>query len=159
VEPPKGWQALQGGYRVPYDPRPAIAKLADASKREQTWHDLWQDLFHQGDIGEASYMAVPGLVEYAKKTPTDWNPYALAVTIETARDWHENPAVPGWMQPDYSNALADLAALAHRHFMTTKDELALRGMLAVLSLHAGMRVHAYTFIDRSSDELRDLFGR
>lgn len=42
------WANLIGGYRVPYDPRPAIAKL-DNGDRHAAWDELWNELHHQGD--------------------------------------------------------------------------------------------------------------
>jgi hypothetical protein len=50
------WDELSGGYsnEVPPSSFPC--------DREATWHDMWDDLRHQGDVGEAWYAAVPHLV-------------------------------------------------------------------------------------------------
>lgn len=52
---------MEGGYRLPYDPRPALDRLATVDVAA-AWAELWQELYHQGDVGEASYAAVPELV-------------------------------------------------------------------------------------------------
>lgn len=55
-----GWAGLLGGYRVPYDPRNALRRL-EGGDAEAAWQELWAELYHQGDVGEASYAAVPHL--------------------------------------------------------------------------------------------------
>jgi hypothetical protein len=59
------WNTLQGGYRMPFDPRPLIRKLQDNQDAQATWEELWDELHHQGDVGDASYTAVPLLVDVA----------------------------------------------------------------------------------------------
>ena len=46
------WTKLSGGYRVPYDPRAALRKLASGTEVSEAWKELWQELHHQGDVGE-----------------------------------------------------------------------------------------------------------
>ncbi|MEG0881483.1 MAG: hypothetical protein RSH52_09485, partial [Janthinobacterium sp.] len=53
------WTTLEGGYRMPYD----VAKALKAMQAgDDVWHELWEELHHQGDVGVASYAAVPQLV-------------------------------------------------------------------------------------------------
>lgn len=40
---------LMGGYRVPYDPKPALERLA--SDRCAALDGLWEKLYHQGNVG------------------------------------------------------------------------------------------------------------
>jgi hypothetical protein len=47
------WDELSGGYSNEVRPSPFPCD------REATWHDIWDDLHHQGDVGEAWYAAVP----------------------------------------------------------------------------------------------------
>ena len=49
------WHKLRGGYKVEYDPRPALKRLISKTEIEAAWHELWEELHHQGDVGEASY--------------------------------------------------------------------------------------------------------
>jgi len=62
------WSMLAGGYRIPYDPRPALSKLAANFADKSAWDELWNELHHQGNVGEASYAAVTALVDIY---PTD----------------------------------------------------------------------------------------
>jgi hypothetical protein len=65
----------------------------------QAWSELWQELFHQGDVGTASYAAVPHLlrVHVARDVP-DWNTWVMVGAIELARDMRRNPALPDWLR-------------------------------------------------------------
>ena len=64
------WAKMLGGYKVPYDPRPAISRLASDTTNERAWNKLFENLHHQGDIGEASSASVPILVETVR---IDWS--------------------------------------------------------------------------------------
>ncbi len=44
---------LNGGYGIPYDPEPAIKNLN--SSHDEAITELWENLYHQGDVGLASY--------------------------------------------------------------------------------------------------------
>jgi hypothetical protein len=56
------WEKMSGGYKVPFDPRPLLKKLEKDQDSTETWSELWNELHHQGDVGEASFAAVPQLV-------------------------------------------------------------------------------------------------
>lgn len=76
------WVGLHGGCRVPYDPRNVLRLLGSGQHSDEAWAELWQELHHQDDVGEASYAAVPYLVQMqARLYVADWNIYALAATI------------------------------------------------------------------------------
>src|SRR5216117_2283361 len=106
------WDNLTGGYRMKYDPRPLLSKLENGRDTKATWHELWDELHHQGDVGEASYAAVPHLVRiHRKRRVVDWNTYALVATIELARGRGGNPEVPSWLKEVYEETLHDLAEI------------------------------------------------
>jgi hypothetical protein len=89
------WNSLAGGYRMKCDPRPLLAELESEQNRETAWHELWEELNHQGDVGEASYASVPHLVRIHRKSGiVDWNTYAIVAVIELARGKGNNPEVP-----------------------------------------------------------------
>ena len=104
----KRWQNLEGGYRTSFDPRPLLSDLETKKNAKATWHELWEGLHHQGDVGAASYAAVPHLVRiYRKRGIIDWNTYAIVAVIELARDDGKNPKVPKWLEDDYFQAIQD----------------------------------------------------
>ena len=89
------WSNMSAGYRVPLDPRPLLKRLETDTDTTEVWHELWDELHHQGDVGEASYAAVPIIVEsYQKRGVIDWNAYAIVAIIELARNERDNPDVP-----------------------------------------------------------------
>jgi hypothetical protein len=130
------WTGLKGAYKVPYDPRDAIRRLSNNDG--SAWEELWQELHHQGDVGEASYAAVPALVRvYQTRGVADWNTYALSATIEEARQNPNNPPVPEWLLADYERAWRELEALALREFSDATSEELADSIIAVLALAKG----------------------
>jgi hypothetical protein len=148
--------ALRGGYRVPYDPSAALSKLGQG---HDTWDELWSELHHQGDVGEASYAAVPHLVEIAAKSgQRSWNFYALVSTIEIERHRTSNPALPGWVADDYFMAIRGMQRLALNDLPLQDDPLTVRVILAALALCRGqVKLGALiSFLDESElDEFVD----
>lgn len=153
----KRWQELAGGYRIPFDPRPFILQLQARKDTASAWHDLWEGLHHQGDVGEASYAAIPHLVRIYRQTGVrDWNTYAIAAVIDLARDSGHNPDVPEWLSADYFEAIRDLAEMAAREVLQEKDPEFVRAALSVLAIVAGARVHARFLLDYSGEELLEI---
>ena len=132
------WPSLHGGYRTPYDPRPEIKALAAQRDVEAAWGKLWEQLHHQGDVGEASYAA---LVEIAQlvvdKKIGDWNAFVLAVVIEEGRLNDRNPPLPEWLLADYSNAWDKLFSAGLAELSTATDSKLIRSILAVLAMKKG----------------------
>src|ERR1700733_11200764 len=70
------WSNLTGGYRTAFDPRPLLARLETEHDTAAVWHELWEELHHQGDLGEASYASVPHLVRIHRTSGIiAWNSY------------------------------------------------------------------------------------
>ena len=132
------WSTLAGGYRLPYDPRPAISKLAVNLDVANAWEELWDNLHHQGDVGEASYAAVSALVDlYHSDNQPDWNLFALIATIEVERHRKRNPSLPEWLSDDYKSAWRKLDQLALVTLGNTTDTETLQSTLAVLAIARG----------------------
>jgi len=86
---------LNGGYGIPYDIEPALKKLS--SSRDEAISELWENLYHQGDVGLASYAAVPALVQAGE--------LSLVSAIEVARSSESSPKLPLSLKPEYEQAL------------------------------------------------------
>jgi len=108
----KIWKNLEGGYRLPYDASVPLSQLEQTNDPEvikQIWKELWNELHHQGDVGLASYLALPQLVRIGKlKKLFDWNLLALCSVIEQQRRLGNNPVLPLEFQDYYDQGLADL---------------------------------------------------
>jgi hypothetical protein len=151
------WQFLQGGYRVAFDPRPLLAKLASNIDIKVAWHELWEELHHQGDVGEASYAAVPYLVRiYRDRGAGEWDIYAIVAVIELARDAGHNPEVPSWLEKDYFSAIRELAELGAAELLNTTDSDASRAILSILAIAKSARTHARLLLNYSEEELLEI---
>jgi hypothetical protein len=135
------WATLQGGYRQPYDARPALRRFAAGDLA--VWEEFWQELHHQGDVGEASYAAICEIVRVHAASPKpDWNVFALAVAVEEARNSAGNPALPAWLTSDYEAAWRHLEVRALTDFPGATSEEMVSSILAVLALSKGNRTLA-----------------
>ena len=126
------WTKLQGGYRVPFDPRPAIAGVAAGGN----WDELWEDLHHQGDVDTASYAALPLIADLTATTHRlDWNPYALAFTIEEARTNGRNPPLPGWASASYTAGWKRVVDTGLVVLADAESETLVTSIVAVIACH------------------------
>jgi len=100
------WRHLLGGYRVPYDPRNALRTLECGGNVEGTWRELSTELYHQGDVGEASY-------SYAFQP---YRPDMVQKMVDIARvyfNWCE--ARPFRLKRRFTTLAEELADTGHEH--------------------------------------------
>ena len=153
------WSELKGGYRTQFDPRPLLASLETGQDVAAAWDGLWENLHHQGDVGEASYAAVPHLVRiHRQRGVADWNTYAIVAIIELARNQRENPEVPSWLEEDYSRAIRELAQIGSVEVLHAKEP-DVRFILSVLAIAKGARTHGRFLVEYSEEELLDIESR
>jgi hypothetical protein len=132
------WEGLEGGYRLPYDPRPVLSRLASGIEVDHAWDELWSELHHQGDVGEASFAAVTALVDlYSSGRQPDSNLFSLSATVEIERQRKGNPPLPEWLREDYERAWQKLAELALTRLRDGVDSDTLQSTLAVLAIARG----------------------
>ena len=147
------WKTLNGGYKIFYD---ASADLRRLEGGENVWDRLWEDLHHQGDVGETSYAAVPHLVRIMKRSPhRDWNLYSLVSTIEIERHRKTNPPLPEWLKDDYQAAWSELLDVAIDDLRVTDDLLMLQSILGAVALaksHLKLGV-MISYTERSGDAM------
>jgi hypothetical protein len=104
-------------------PRSLLAQLESEQTRKTAWHELWEELHHQGDVGEASYASVPHLVRIHRTSGVvDWNTYAIVAIIELARGKDNNPEVPTWLEEDYLRAIRELAEIGAAEIWRTRSQ-------------------------------------
>jgi hypothetical protein len=129
------WRSLTGGYKKPYDASMTLERL---ERGENVWSELWEELHHQGDVGTASYAAVPHIVRIAiSQRRRDWNSYAFVATVEVERLRGSNPDIPEWTKQSYTQAIQDLASLALVELESTNDDLLVRSALGLVALARG----------------------
>jgi hypothetical protein len=151
------WTALAGGYKALFDPRPLLARLATEQDTSKTWKELWEELHHQGDVGEASYAAVPFIVEiHRMRGVVNWNTYAIVAIIELARTAGDNPEVPKWFEQDYFHAVLELAGIGTCEILKSEDMDTSRAILSVLAIARNLRNHGKLLMDYSEDDLSNI---
>ena len=151
------WQNLTGVYRTRFDPRPLLAKLEADEDTKAAWQELWEELYHQGDVGEASYAAVPRLVRiFRERREIAWNTYAIVAVIELARGKGHNPKLPEWLDEAYFRALQELAETGAARVLHASDPEEIRAILSILALASGAITHARILLNYSDEELLEL---
>jgi hypothetical protein len=132
-------------------------ELVTKGSADDVWRKLWNELHHQGDVGEVSFAAVPHLVRICREQGLiDWNIFAIVSVIELARDQGGNPDVPGWLKDDYFSAIRALAEIALSELPRAQDPETSRAILSVMAIQKGLRAHARILINYSDDELIEM---
>jgi hypothetical protein len=151
------WSGLMGGYRQPYDPRPALKAIDGDQNAEAAWSELWEELHHQSDVDIASYAALPWIAHLAAKGKAGgWNAYALAATIEEARSNSRNPPIPEWLVASYAQGWSQLCTAALNLLRDAEDPLVVRSVLAVVAIHKRLPVLGRLAASFSEEELLEL---
>jgi len=151
------WMLMQGGYRMPFDPRPLLARLESNTNTASVWPDLWDELHHQGDVGEASYAAVPHLIRICRsRGELDWNVYAFTAIVELSRGKGDNPDVPEWLSEGYFRAIDELAEMGSLQVLGASDSGTVRAILSIVAIKKDLRTHARFLIHYSGDELLEM---
>ena len=132
------WKEPKDGYKIPYNPAPVIKSLEKGNNIEEAWKELWNELYHQGDLGEASYAIVPHLVKIQKeKRCFDWNFYGLISVIEIERHRKTNPPIPDWLIEDYKKAWDDILEIVILEIKKEKDPYLVKCLLGTLAAAKG----------------------
>lgn len=154
------WSNMTGGYKMPLDPRPLLRRLETEHDTARVWQELWEELHHQGDVGDASYAAVPFLVRiYQERGVIDWNTYAIVAIIELARTEGKNPDVPEWIAEDYFQAIRKLAEIGTKEVMQAEAADDVSAILSVVAIEKGLRTHGRFLVNYSEAEMIDIESR
>jgi hypothetical protein len=148
------WKSYEGGYRLPYDASVPLGRLLRDGGSEALWAELWEELYHQGDVGAASYAAVPYLVEFVRRSAAiDWNALALIALIELQRP--SNPPVPPEITESYFEAIGSVPAVVGMHPQRTWDDLVTASAMAGIALARGQRLLARAYFELGLDDARE----
>jgi hypothetical protein len=150
------WVSYRGGYQVVYDATTALRRLIEGPGEglEEALDELEEELCHQGDLGAASYAAVPWLVESLRRAERlDARVVGLVLTIEFARPF-QRAAIPDELRAGYEEALRRLPDVVWSRRGGAWDERLVQLAAAVVALAAGDRwwARAYYELDRATLE-------
>ncbi len=151
------WKELKGGHQMTFDvsvPLKRLEATKDKKEIENIYRELWNELHHQGNVGLASYMAVPQMVRIAKERNLfNWNVLALCATIEQQRHLGQNPTLPMLYEDYYQNGLTELKKFVVDNIRPIKDEITFRSALSVLAACNGYAKLSKAIIEMSNDVL------
>jgi hypothetical protein len=148
------WSDLTGGYRTQFDPRPLLSKLESGQDLDRVWNELWEELHHQGDVGEASYAAVPEIVRiHRQRGRPDWNTFGIVACIELARTQKRNPPLPDWLEKDYFDSIQELAKIGLCEYGGANDPNQTHAILSILAISKGARIFGELLLKFEEKEL------
>jgi hypothetical protein len=156
----KHWANFTSGYQLKYDASVPLKRLEAASNttdRTQVLDELWDELHHQGDVGTASYLAVPHLIRIGIKDQlTDWRVIGLVALIEIQR--HESPvAIPPEFEAEYFSALRQIEKLIALNTSLPWDSEYASCALAALAASKGQIAMAKVIQELNDPDLTEKF--
>jgi hypothetical protein len=124
------------------------------------WQELWNELYHQGDVGEASYAAVPHLVRiHAALNVPDWNTYALVAIIEWARRDGRNPGLPPNLLEAYEGAWRRLVELGLHELGAAEDPTLISSIIGVIAIRKGQLALGRLAVLFTEDERKEMIEK
>jgi hypothetical protein len=118
-------------------------------------HDLWGRLCHQGQIYDASYVAVPFLLRIQlMSTKPSWNVIALIAAIHIAHVDGCKPFVPSPVLDEYLQAVESLPRTLARFLIIGIDELSCRAALAACAAASENTLLAKVLLDLTPELAR-----
>ncbi|MBT32248.1 MAG: hypothetical protein CMO01_21510 [Thalassobius sp.] len=154
------WQSFEGGYRTKYDASIPLKSLEISNNQteiEELLDELFSKLYHQGDVGLASYFTLPHLIRIGiEKQLYNWQIPTLVAIIEIARH-KKNPQIPKEYLIEYKNELKQLTKLID---VNLKTEWKRTYSIAVLSAIAAVNEQidlAEIILEMESDDILKKF--
>lgn len=150
------WQTYNGGYnRVPFDCVPLIRQLQADGPSESFWETVWDELHHQGDVGEATYAIIPYLAQhFIASDSLDSMLFGFVCVVELERHSHDNPPIPPELQPGYNWGIQQLLNAALAKPFAEWDEYFLRYYVALLAAVKGRRTLCTAYQEMGDSEAR-----
>jgi hypothetical protein len=140
------WLEYTSGYGIPYDASAALRNLSLSTEKQPIWNELFDELHHQGDLGTASYAAVPYLLEYIKKqAKLDNNALTLIAVIELERP--HNAPIPVELSDSYFRAIESIPEIIVTHQDTHWDDSTMQSAMSCLALARNQREFARIYLD------------
>ena len=152
------WEKLSHAYGSAADTPELLRQLAGATGPNirydsDPWFTLWSSLCHQGDVYEASYAALPHIVEIActAKSAIDCSFFQLPAAIEIARHGGKGPPVPVDLATAYNDAVSRLTECVALHRHEDWDQPALLSAVSALAVAKGHHRVAEAIMDLDDD--------
>jgi hypothetical protein len=126
------WANYSDGYRrVNGEAISLIRELQTVGVSGKFWRRVWDELHHQGDVGEASYAVVPYLVDYqSRQRRIDEQIFHFCVVVDLQRPENGNPPIPPELEFSYARALRALPVIGAELLKRGDSEEAVMGVAA-----------------------------
>ncbi len=148
------WRNFPGGNHTPFDASPWLLALLSTGPSPSIWKALYADLYHQGSVDQASYAAVPYLVEYVANAETlDEKALALVALVELYRPFNPTPLPE--LEGAYCDAIERLPVFIASHPDRAWDAATTQAAVACLALARGQRRLASVYLELDVDACED----
>jgi hypothetical protein len=142
------WSNYRGGYRTVFNPVVLIHGLLRDGATPAFWDEVWTELHHQGDVGEASYALVPYLVHWqSSQSKLSEQLFQYCVTVDLAQSEKGNPAIPPELEFSYALAIRELPALGYSLIRRGCPEEEVMGIAAATAIATGHRLLARAYLE------------
>ncbi len=152
------WLKLSHAYGPAADVSGLLRELASPSvpsggRDEELWENLWSRLCHQDDVYDASYAAVPHIVQIALdiQGPINFGFYLLPACIEVSRSRGLGPDISSDLDEAYFSAVSRLMECVSKHRDDAWDTTTLRSALAAQAVSKGHPEMASLLINLDDD--------
>lgn len=157
------WSKLSHAYGSAVDVPELLRQLASSPGPKvgydsEPWFSLWSSLCHQGDVYDASYAALPHIVEIACNAtkPIDFSFFQLPAAIEIGRRNGKGPAIPANLAKAYGDAVTRLTECVTLHRDEDWDETTLLSAVSALAVAKGHYRVAEAIMNFDDDIVRRL---
>jgi hypothetical protein len=157
------WPKLSHAYGSAADIPKLLRQLVRATGPKtghdsEPWFTLWSSLCHQGHVYDASYAALPHMVEIAcnAKEPIDFSFFQLPAAIEIARSNGNGPEVPDDLADAYRCAVSQLAECVAMHRHEEWGESTLLSAVSALAVAKGHHRVAEAVMNLDDNLIRKL---
>ncbi len=136
-----------------------LAALPSSEGQNEPWFSIWSALAHQGDVYEASYAAVPHVIEALAESPlkADMSFFLFPVWVEICRT-KSGPPIPRDLEGSYWAALEQLPGLvanASREKGNPESVACLMAAIAVAHGQPLMAEVALELNDQTAEEIME----
>jgi hypothetical protein len=149
------WSQLRHAYGPASDIPGLLRELGSvpaSGGEKEPWYTLWSALAHQGDVYDASFAAVPHVVEVLAGAldRADFSYFQFPAWVEICRVKNE-VEIPGDLQSAYFEAMGRLPLLVGAAANREWDEGYLRCALAAVAAAKGQITIAEALLELSPD--------
>jgi hypothetical protein len=138
------WKHLKHAYGHASDIPELLTQLSQNTRpmrdyKDEPWFSLWSALCHQGDVYDASYAALPHIVQIGIEASgsIDTGFFLMPACIEIFRTSGRGPDIPPDLEKAYFKGLRGLHECAYRHASDVWSSSMAQSVAAALAAATG----------------------